>query len=156
MDLLSEHGHKYMYELPEGETIVKARCKYAVELLMLKQGKKKWSSDNIMLIPGVPVFIFSPSSNRYWYRIVQNSHEIRPYVQYILDGNLYLHFTEEWKEHVKKEREKEGMPYYDYMRIRELILLQEVLDKKMPPDYKTKSKSIEITINDIKHKNKKS
>lgn len=146
-------GHRYVLSLPSEAGVVRARCSFGVELLQLKAGKKRWTGSNVEPKQGLPLFIYSPYTDWYWYRVLQRDHDIKRYIRYIKDGNLYIHFTDDWKQKMRDERDGEGMKYYDYMKMRELIFLQEVLDqKKDDPSYKTHTRAVQVSMSNLKKK----
>jgi hypothetical protein len=149
--LRRENNRTYLAELPSVAGVVAARLLSGVELLGLKKGKKKWTTGNIELRHSLPIIIYSPYSGRYWYRILERDHDITPLRRYIRDGNIWIHFTDYWQGVIKEEREAEGLPYYKYNKIRELILMREILEKRDDKgDLKTKLRAIDITINNLK------
>jgi hypothetical protein len=143
-------NNKYVTKLPVAGV---AKVKYAtgVELLRLKAGKKKWSAGNIEPRKGLPLFI--QSDNKYWYRILDVDHDMNMYRKYIKQGVLYIYFNQEEQERVRGEVEKEGMGYYDYNKIRELVLLDELLDsKERGADYQSKKRAIQLEIAKVRNK----
>lgn len=143
-----------MLELPEAG--VKARYTSGVELMQLVKGRRTWKRDNLELRKGLPLFVYSPSSQVYWYRVLGEDHDMNKYRSYIKEGNLYIFFDQQWQEIVQQERETEKMGYYDYNKIRHLILLGEVLDatKEGRPDYQSKKRAIQIEIEKVTQKYK--
>jgi len=154
MIIHNEGNCQYLTKLP-GEAAIKVRSVTGVELMQLKQNKKKWSIGNIEPRDSLPLLLFSPSSNRYWMRTLGADHDINSYRRYIKDGNLYILFNDEWKARVITEREKEGMSYFDYNKTRELLLLQEIISKKEGTDIKTKLRAIQLQLNQINNKYEK-
>jgi len=151
----SNNGFKYLIELSKVAGVVKVRDILGTELLQLKRGKKKWTGNNVEIRDGLPLLIYSPSSNRYWYRILQADHDLNVLRRYIKDGNLFILFNDEWREKVIAEREKEGKSYADYNRLRSLIILKEILEGQNDrPDIKTKMRAIELEMNKINNKYK--
>jgi hypothetical protein len=143
MNLKSSNGYLYAEELPK--RVNKVTFKTGVELLRLQKGKKKWTAGNLELRDGLPLFIYSPFSNKYWYRKLALSHDRSEYRKFIKEGNLYIAWDEEWEEITKQEREQEGMSYHDYNKFRELTLLKEY--QLTLPDQtliRTKIRAIEI------------
>ena len=143
-------GHKYLTKLPEA-SVSRVVTKLGAELLTLKRGKKKWTTGNIEPRNSLPLLIYSPFSDRYWHRRLQRDHHLSYYRKYIRDGNLYILWDDIWKERVREEQEKIGMPYSMYNRLRDLTLLSEYLSKL--PDQterETKQQSITFQINQIK------
>ena len=138
------------------ETGVQVKELTGVELLALKAGKRKWTIGNLELREGLPLLIFSPCSQKYWYRILRTDHDINLYTKYIKDGNLYILFNDEWKEKVVKERESECMTYRDYNHKRHLIILDELLERKgdRSSGYQSKKRAIQIELLKIKQKYK--
>lgn len=128
------HNSRYITKIPKDITAVKARFKTGVELMQLKGRARKWTKDNLELRDSLPLLVYSPDTDRYWYRILKHGHDLAPYRRYIRDGNLYIIFDEKWRNIVSEEREKEGMGYYQYNKIRELTLTREILEKKEPTD----------------------
>ena len=142
-----------MIDLPVAA--VKVNCVLGVELMRFVPGRRTWKSVNIELRASLPLLIYSPSSNRYWYRILQADHDLNVLRRYIKDGNLFILFNDEWREKVIAEREKEGKSYADYNRLRSLIILKEILEGQNDrPDIKTKMRAIELEMNKINNKYK--
>jgi hypothetical protein len=151
MTLRDQNGYKFATKLPADT--VKVAFITGVELYILQKGKRKWTSGNIELREGLPLFIHSVEENKYWYRRLALDHDPSMYRKYIKDGNLYIHFDEYWKEVLNQEREAEGMGYYLYNKIRELILFDEVLSGRQHlPDYHIKKRAIQLEIEKIKNK----
>lgn len=134
MMLRQIYNSRYLTKIPSDIVAVKATFKTGVELMQLKGRSRKWTRDNLELRDSLPLLVYSPSTNRYWYRKLKHNHDLRPYRRYISDGNLYIIFDEIWREKVSKERENEGMKYSDYNKMRELILLKEIMEGKPPTD----------------------
>jgi hypothetical protein len=150
MILRLEHNNQYITKIPSAITAVQARLKTGVELLRLKQGKRKWTGNNLELRYSLPFLIYSPYSERYWYRVIEKGDHLSPLIRYIRDGNLYIIFDRSWQIKVSEEREQEGKSYYDYNKLRELILLQEAtLRKEVDNDTEFKLTSIQLEINKI-------
>ena len=144
------NNHRYLTKLPQSAVCV--RDSLGVELLALKNGKRKWTTANIGLRKGLPLLIYSKKNNWYWYRKLGLDHDINEYVKYIKEGLLYIVFDDALKATVSEEREREGMKYYDYIEIRRLILLEELIVKRNPPDLKTKVMAMQSKIRMIKEK----
>ena len=142
-----------MIDLPVAA--VKVNCVLGVELMRFVPGRRTWKSVNIELRASLHLLIYSPSSNRYWHRILQADHDLNVLRRYIKDGNLFILFNDEWREKVIAEREKEGKSYADYNRLRSLIILKEILEGQNDrPDIKTKMRAIELEMNKINNKYK--
>ena len=140
----------YIKKLPDH--CVKASFKTGVELLRLKQGRRKWSIDNVEIINGLPLFVYSKSTGRYWKRTLDLSHHIAPYRHFIAQGILYIHFDDKWLKWLHMERENEGLGYYQYNRLRELLFLNEILDKhKDEQGYLIKKRNLSEQIISIKN-----
>lgn len=154
MILRTENGNHYLTKIRANEYVaVKVRYVTGVELMRLKRGKKVWKTGNIELRDSLPLLIYSPSSQRYWYRILRHGHDLSNYRKYIRDGNLYIYFNKEWIDFVKKERDSEGMSYNDYNGVRELILLREICERREDSaETKIKLRAIQIEIDKIKNK----
>jgi len=152
--LRTEYGCKYVKDLPVAA--VKVRYITGAELLMLQAGKRKWTTENLELRGGLPLLIHSESSGKYWYRILRKDHSLAYYRKYIKDGNLYIIFDDYWKDAVVRERDEEGMGYFEYNKIRHLILLDEALDatKDRSDGYQIKKRAIQIEIDKVKDKYK--
>jgi len=149
----TENKNKYVTKLPVAG-VAKVKYVTGVELLRLKGGKKKWTAGNIEPRKGLPLFIHS-ETGKYWYRLLDIDHDMNMYRKYIKAGVLYIYFNEMEQDRVKKEVEKEGMGYYDYNKIRELILLDELLDsKERGADYQSKKRAIQLEIAKVRSKNK--
>jgi hypothetical protein len=150
LTLRKEHGGLYYTKKLPG-CVSKVRFKTGVELYQLMKGKKKWTIGNIEPRDSLPLLIYSPYSDRYWYRRLGKDHSVSSYRKYIRDGNLYIYWDELWKGKVSDERESEGRPYYDYNKIRELLLLKEYL--KMSEDQSPyKQRAIDIELEQIYNK----
>lgn len=148
--LRTEHDLKYLTKLPS-RGVSQVKSLLGVDLLQLKKGKKKWTGSNLELRDGLPLLIYSPSSDRYWYRVLRKDHDLKEYIKYIKDGNLYIYWTEYWQGVIKDEVDKGGLGYYKMIRLRELLLLDEKLDKnRSRDDYHIKKRVIEIEINKLK------
>jgi hypothetical protein len=151
----SDSGHHYLTKIAGEYAVVKVMDVLGTELMQLVAGKKVWKKDNLQLRDSLPLLIYSPGSDRYWYRILKKDHDLAPYRRYIKDGNLYIYFNDEWKKRVKEEVEREGMGYYDMNKLRSLLLLKEILEgQKNRSDIKIKTRAIEIEINNVKQKYK--
>ena len=149
MILRTENNLKYLTK-PPSRGVSQVKSLLGVDLLQLKAGKKKWTGSNVELRHGLPLLIYSPYSERYWYRILDRRHNIRAYLKYIKDGNLYIHFSEYWQNVIRREVEDEGIGYFKMVKKRELILLDEILDKnKERDDYYIKKRAIELQLKEI-------
>lgn len=149
MILRKENSNLYTKKLPV-VGVSQATLKTGVELLQLQAGKRKWTIGNLELRAGLPLFIYSPSSQKYWYRILGADHDLTPYRKYISDGNLYIYFNDQWKEKVRQEVESEGMGYFKYNRLRHLILLDELLDSNREDEkYQYKKRALQIEMDKI-------
>jgi len=148
-----QNGYNYLVDLPVAA--VKVNCVLGVELMRFVPGRRTWKSVNIELRASLHLLIYSPSSNRYWHRILRADHDLNVLRRYIKDGNLFILFNDEWREKVIAEREKEGKSYADYNRLRSLIILKEILEGQNDrPDIKTKMRAIELEMNKINNKYK--
>jgi len=151
MILRKKHNLTYLTKLPVAA--VKVKLISGVELLSLKEGKRVWKVGNISPREGLPLLIYSPSSELYWYRKLGEDHNMDEYRNYIRDGNLYIVFTEPWRVVISRERERLGMAYYDYNRIRELYLMDYLVDREERlAGWETKKRAIEIEVKRIKTK----
>lgn len=129
---------------PPSRGVSQVKSLLGVDLLQLKKGKKKWTGSNVELRDGLPLLIYSPSSDRYWYRVLRHDHDMSEYRKYIKDGNLYIYWSEHWQKIVKAEVESEGLGYSKMILKRELILLDERLDRnRHRDDYHLKKSAIE-------------
>ena len=124
-----------------------------MEVLGLKKGRRVWTTGNVEPRQGLPLLIYSPYSKKYWYRLLDLDHDMSSYRKYISDGNLYILFEDYWKEKIKEEVKKEGMSYYDVNKVRELVLMDELLDKKEHYiGWQTGKRAIQIEIDKVKRK----
>lgn len=147
----TQNNLKYLDSLSVAGEVTKVRYQSGVELMRLKERKKVWKTGNLELRHGLPLLVYSPYSDKYWYRCLLKDHDLSYYRTYIKDGNLYIAWNDQWKEMVKEEREIEGLPYRAYNTIRELTLIGEYLDKSPDKsDYKTKKRIIDLKIKQLK------
>lgn len=148
---------RYVLKFPSEAGVIKARYPSGVELMRLIPGRKAWKGSNVELRKNLPLFIYSHDKQRYWFRLLGSDHDLSPYRQYIQDGNLYIWFDDMWKQRVQEEREKEGLGYYQYNKLRELILVEELLDqtKEGRPDYQSKKRALQIEKQKIEQKRQK-
>lgn len=145
---------EYLENLPIG-CVSQVRSEIGTELMTFKKGRRTFNVGNIEPINSLQLLIRSELNGKeiYWHRLLQADHDINLYRRYIKDGNLFILWDDASKAMVNKERGKTGMTYYDYIEIRTLTILKEILENQDGrTDMKIKLRALQIEMDKIKNK----
>lgn len=114
-------GFGYFNEIPKGFKLVTSPS----EFLCLKQGKRKFTSENTEIVDGSEYIVYSLHSGRYYLRTVRsytNPFEQSALMKVIRDGRVHVKYTPEIRARINQQYQREQIHYASLVVINELIL----------------------------------
>jgi hypothetical protein len=116
-----EVGFLYVESLPE----TAFRCRSVMEFYRLKPKKKKHTSDNIEINEGCMYLLKATRSDRYYLRNIHATSDPYSLIDRIRQGKIWLLYTEEVAEAVRKSVESSGLGYSKYLLRAEAYMNEE-------------------------------
>jgi len=118
-------GFLYAESLPESAF----KCRSVLEFYRLKPKKKKHSKDNVEINSGCMYLIKATRSERYYIRNISEVSD--PYLleDRIKEGKIWLLYTEDVAEAIRKSVESSGLGYSKYLSRAEAYMNEERVEK---------------------------
>ena len=122
MELLYDDlGFAYYEAIPDGYNIVISPS----EFFCLKQGKRKFIMENIDVVDGCSMVVYSPHSGRYYLRTIHpytSPYEQSALMEIIRKKRVFIKYTPEIRAEINKQYQREKIHYASLVVINELTI----------------------------------
>ena len=122
--LYDEVGFPYVNTLPDNAF----KCRHWLEFYRLKERKRRHSRDNIELNVGSFYLIKATRSNVWYVRDIIEFTDPKNLLNEITQGKIYLLYTEDIAESIRKDVERSGLSYAKFLQRAEAAMREEDVD----------------------------
>lgn len=141
--MIDELGFAY-YELPpQGFLLVTSPS----EFFTLKQGKRKWIKDNIEVVVGSEMLVYSEHMGRYYIREVKDYHnpyEFENLMKMIRKGRVHIKYSQECANKIKAQFMSTDLTYNSMVMVNEFNYdLEQIGTRNMDDGIKSRRRAVE-------------